>query len=353
MRHCKLQFAILSGIFLSGTPGFVVAADSPEAPLVGRKEPFCGAVGSGRFKVSMSASPKSLQAGDPILLTIRIEALGASTKPPERPNLANKPEYRKFQERFYIDNAQERPTPADGAWEFDFHLRPKSELVKEIPSLVIVYFRPGFTPPEKGYMTTTAPAIPVQVTSRAKVQTSEIQGQSTLQSAPDYLYQIITGPEVLKHESDAVFPNIWVLVLLSLAPPALSIGWFLFWKRRYPNQARMSRLRKSRAARQALLALIATDGATGQSREAARSVANVLTHYLQERLDLGDVQTGPADIAFHLSNKGISADLADRTLEIFRACDTVRFSPPHQQGVSLPVLRAETADLIVALESQP
>src|SRR5947209_4246770 len=94
-----------------------------EAPLVGRKEPFCGAVGSGRFKVSMSASPKSLQAGDPILLTTRIEAIGAWTKAPERPDLANKTEYRMFQERFYIDNAQARPTPADGAWQFDFRLR--------------------------------------------------------------------------------------------------------------------------------------------------------------------------------------------------------------------------------------
>jgi hypothetical protein len=350
MGNCK--FAILFW-FITGNSDVVLAADLLEAPLVGRKEPFCGAVGSGRFKVTTAANPKSVQAGDSILLTIRIEALSAWTKPPERPDLANKSEYRKFQERFYIDNAQERPTPAEGAWEFDFRLRPKSELVKEIPSLVIVYFRPGFTPPEKGYMATTSPAIPVQVTSRAKVQPSEIQGQSTPQSAPDYLYQITTGPEVLKHESDAVFPNVWTLVLLSLAPPVLCIGWFLLWKRRHPNQARMSRLRKSRAARQALLSLSAMNGASGQLREEARNVAKVLMGYLQERLDLRAIEPRPADIASHLTNKGVPADLVDRTAELFGACDMVRFSPSRQQGISPLALRHEAADLVLALESQP
>ena len=353
----------MCSLFLSGNSGTILGADSsgePEGPLVGRKEPFCGAVGSGRFKVGMSANPTSLQAGDPTLLTIRIEAVGRWVKAPERPDLVKKPEYRKFRERFYIENDQERSSPTLGKWEFDFRLRPKSEQVKEIPSLVIVYFRPGFMPPEKGYMATTAPVIPVQVTSRAKVQPSEIQGQSMTSAAPGQLYEIITGPGVLSRDDAVVFPNLWLPCLMTLAPPVFSIGWYLTWKRRNPTQARLRHLRKSRAARQALLALKGVDGAVGkpchdsnESKEEACGVARVLAGYLQERLDLDAVQPTPADITSHLTNKGIPVDLAARTAELFRACDTVRFSPPREQRISLPALRTEAAELVLVLESHP
>src|SRR6266851_5633970 len=183
---CNLRFAmILLTTFLAGSP--VLGADSPtgiEAPLVGRKEPFCGAVGSGRFEVRTRADPTSLQAGDLIHLTIQIQAVGKWMKAPERPDLSSKPEYAKFRQQFHIGDGEERASPDRGQWEFDFRLRPKSERVKEVPSLVIVYFRPGFTPPEKGYMTTAAPAIPLQVTSRAKVLPSEIRGTSSPSGAP-------------------------------------------------------------------------------------------------------------------------------------------------------------------------
>src|SRR5204862_5175400 len=92
---------------------------------------------------------------------------------------------------------------------------------------------------------------------------------------------------------------------------------------------------------------------TNESKDEAFDVSRVLAGYLQERLDLSAVQPTPADITSHLTNKGIPVDLAARTAEIFRACDTVRFSPPREQGISLPALRAEAAELVLALESQP
>src|SRR5262249_40138020 len=154
MENCKLYFAILLSAMLPSRSISVLGADSPmenesEAPLVGRKEPFCGAVGSGRFEVSTRANPKSVPAGDPILFTIHIQATGHWSKAPERPDLLSKAEYAKFRERFHFENGQERLSPDKGQWEFDYRLRPKSKKVSEIPSLAIVYFRPGFTPPEK------------------------------------------------------------------------------------------------------------------------------------------------------------------------------------------------------------
>jgi hypothetical protein len=359
---CNLQFAILLLVgFLATGSRYVLGADPPadaEAPLVGRKEPFCGAVGAGRFQVSTTASPKSVQAGDPINLTIRIQASGAWMRAPERPDLQHKPEYAKFRESFHIDNGSERLSSGEGKWEFDFVLRPKSEKVREIPSLVVVYYRPGFTPPEKGFMTTRAPAIPVQVSSRAKVQASEIRGQSASRATPDQLYEIITGPGVLAHEEPVVIPKAWVFILLALAPPVLSIGWYRVWRRWNPTQARLSRMRKSRAARQALQALKPTHHR--EPKEEAREAANVLAGYLQERLDLSATQPAPEEIAAHLLSKEIPVLLANRTADFFRECDAIRFGPPRQgssplrqQGIQLNGLQAEAAELVLALESQP
>ena len=118
----------------------------------------------------------------------------------------------------------------------------------------------------------TGQAIPVRVTSRARVQPSEILGQSRSTAAPDYLYEIITGPDVLRHDDSAVLPNGWLLCLLALAPLALSVSWYLAWKRRNPTQARLIRLRKSRAGRQALLALRAGSSPIGESKEEAKEL---------------------------------------------------------------------------------
>jgi hypothetical protein len=349
---CILQFAMVL-LTLFATVEVAFGRDSPEAeaPLVGRKEPFCGAVGSGRFQVSASAIPASVQAGDPISLTIHIQAAGTWKRAPERPDLQHKPEYAKWRERFHIENGPERLSSDEGKWEFDFWLRPKSDRISEIPSLVIVYYRPGFTPPEKGFMTTSAPAIPVQVSSRAKVQGSEIRGQSASRAAPDRLYQIITGPAVLAHQEPAIFPDAWLFVLLAAAPPALSIGWYLAWRRRNPTQARLIRLRKSRAARRALRVIQGVNNC--EPKEDAGKVADALAAYLEERLELNAAQPAPGDISAHLLVRGISTDLASRTANLFRECDAVRFSPPRQQGMELNRLRAEAAELVLALESQP
>jgi hypothetical protein len=349
---CILQFAMVL-LTLFATVEVAFGRDSPEAeaPIVGRKEPFCGAVGSGRFQVSASATPTSVQAGDPISLTIHIQAAGTWKRAPERPDLQHKHEYAKWRERFHIENGPERLSSAEGKWEFDFLLRPKSERVSEIPSLVIVYYRPGFTPPEKGFMTTRAPAIPVQVSSRARVQASEVRGQSASREAPDRLYQIITGPGVLAHQEPVIFPDAWLFALLAVAAPALTIGWYLAWRRRNPTQARLSRLRKSRATRQTLRAF--ERRSHREPREEACDLAEVLADYLDERLDLKAAQSSPAEIACQLRNRGIADELASRAAGLFGACDEICFSPPRQQGAELNRLRAEAAELVLALESQP
>jgi len=346
---CNLQFAILFLLFfpLSSLRTQAAEPDRPEAPLVGRQEPFCGAVGSGRFKVTTTGTPTELQAGDPIRLTIRIGSVGAWQRAPERPDLLRKLEYARFRENFHVANDAERLSPQQGKWEFDFLLRPKNERVREVPSLYIVYFRPGLTPPEKGYMTTSAPAIALQVRPRAKVEVNEIQGKNEPALPPDRLYQIVTGPEVLQRENKS-FPNGWLLLLLVVGPPALSVGWFVWYTRRNPDAARRHRLQKSRAGRQALQALHSLHAA--EPSEVAQRVAGIIAGYLRHRFNLETVMQ-PAALGTNHGTDKLSSDQRTRLAELLQKCDSIRYAPPpapsHQR------LTSEATELILDWESPP
>jgi hypothetical protein len=345
-------YAIIFFILLSfgSSPAPCIETQAAEAPLVGRKEPFCGAIGPGRFTVTTSATPTQVQAGDPISFTIRIEAIGSWQHAPLRPALKQKPEYSKFRQRFFVENGQERLSPEQGKWEFDYFLRPKNERVKLIPSLLIVYFRPGLTPAEKGYMTTDAPAISLQVTSRAKVEANEIQGKTERTQPPDRFYDIITGPIVMRNETKTL-PNTWVVILLVFCPPALSLGWYVGWRHYNPDAARRTRLQKSKAARQALRALQAVNGK--EPRHAARRVAELFEEYLRQRFELtqGPSASSPLNAVIQSGQDRLPTNLAAQAAELFRACDLIQYSPPPiPNGTDLT---EKAISLILDVESRP
>jgi hypothetical protein len=344
---CNLQFAFVFSLFIwpSSCSGQTAPKDGSEAPLVGRQEPFCGAVGSGRFKVRTTATPTELQAGDAIRFRVTIESVGSWQHAPERPDFQKKAEYARFRENFHMTNDGQRLSPEQGTWEFDYSLRAKNERVKEIPSLYIVYFRPGLTPPEKGYMTTSAPAIPLRVTPRFKVETNETQGKNELVQPPDHLYQIVTGPEVLQNENES-FLNGWVLLVLIVMPPTLSIGWVAWHARRNPDAARRIRLQKSRAGRQALQALDSLDAAS--SHGAARKVEEIVRGYLRHRFD---VDVLPSALEANHGSEKLSLNQRARLAELLQRCDAIRYAPvapPNDDG-----LAREAVGLILDWESQP
>ncbi len=210
--------------------------------------------------------------------------------------------------------------------------------MREIPSFYIVYFRPGLTPPEKGYMTTSAPAIALQVKARAKVEVNEIQGKTEPAQPPDRLYQIVTGLQVLQRENRS-FLHDWLLLLLVVVTPIVSIGWFAWYTRRNPDAARRRRLQKSRAGRQALQALESVNGV--EPSKTARKVAEVVEVYLCHRFNLESTNHG---------TDKLSSDQRTRLAELLGKCDSVRYAPPpapsHQR------LTSEATDLILDWESQ-
>ena len=323
--------------------------ENTDPPIIGRKEPFCGAVGSGKFQVTMRAAPVQLLAGEPILLTIRIQTLGSWQRAPSRPDLLRKSEYAKFRNRFHIENARERLSPDQGTWEFDYQLRPRNEKVTAIPSLMVVYFKPGLLPSEKGYMTTVASGIPLQVSPRPKVQASEVQGSTSVSGPPERIFQMVSGPAVLRQEKPPAPPSVWLLFLLTATPPAVCLVWYGLWRKLSPDAARLARQRRSLAAQQAFESL-SHGRANGAITEAVEA-GEILAVYLRHKTDLPSCQPTPAEVVRHLKEKGVSTALSLQVADFFRACDAARFMP--NTPTSVDNFRETAARLITCLESEP
>jgi hypothetical protein len=316
---------------------------SVEPPIVGRPENFGGAVGS--FTVTMHAAPTTLQAEDPLTLTVRITGTGRLDQV-ERPDLRRLP---KFAREFQIDNLSDRYLPNDQAREFDYRLRPRSALVKQIPRLPFVYFKPGFVPDYRGYQTTYAPAIPLTVKPRAVVQASQVQGPPSATTIPESVLRLADGPAVLRHEDSSILPAPWILSVLLLGPPLVSLLWYVRWRLGNPDAGHLARRRRSRAAQEALKALESLRK-TPPGDQAERA-EQIVTEYLHQRFDFRVLAPTPVEAARYLDGQGLPAIQVQEVASFFAACDTARFAP------GLPPLKetwsAAGRHLIHFLEDEP
>jgi hypothetical protein len=297
--------------------------EAVEPPIVHRPANFSGAIGS-HLEVTMRAEPRTLQAEDPLTLTVAIKGTGSLEKLP-RPDLRQLPDFAK---RFQIDNGGDRYLPREQTREFDYRLKPRSTGVRQIPPLPFVYFKPGVIPDYMGYQTALAPAILLTVKPRGVVAANEIQGDRPPLSLPDAVYQLTEGAAVLRAESPLAFPSPWLLAGLLLAPPVLCLVWYSAWRRAYPDAARVARQKRSRAAQHALKALGGLSKLTDE-QQAYRAEA-VLAEYLRERLDIAVALQPPVQVAAQLSQAGFATSLVREIAEFFAACTAARFAPGLQ-----------------------
>ncbi len=239
----------LAGLALTA-PVHVRADDEedPDAiPQVGRPTGIPFSEASGDFTIETRIDRESVQVEEPIVFVVRIMARGAFRKPPRRLPLAELP---RFQEGFYIEDL---PAPASlpaGQWELRYQLKPKSTAVTEVPSVPLAFFNPRFLSARQQFPVAWADPIPIKVQPRP-VFVTPIQ-------APEEAFQLATGPEVLARRTARrpwSLPGPLVLVLLFAAPPLVCLGWYLVWRRLYPDTARLARVRRSRAAQLALALL--------------------------------------------------------------------------------------------------
>jgi hypothetical protein len=316
-----------------------------EPPVAGQPEHFSGAVGS--YRVSTRATPTELEAGESLILTIRIAGSGPKSHLPARLDLRR---YALFKKRFVIEDIpkSDRYAKAENAWEFHYRLKPRWDGVNEVPALAFAFYRPGIVPRSKGFQTSYAPPIPLTIKPRYHLNAEQNKLNGVRRDAPDSVYRLATSDEVLGRKSGMPFAGAFSIVLILLAPPVACVLWCALWRKRYPDAARLARRRQSRAARQALSALRGAerDGLASQ----ATAVSTILAVYFRQRFDLAAREIVPAEVAACLIRAGLPPDAIAHTTALLRSCDAARFAPSPISGNGDIIGRAEK--LVVFLEAE-
>jgi hypothetical protein len=267
--------------------------------------------------VAWSVDRTSLREDETLTATLTVEG---ATNPQDviRPDLSK---LKPFADRFQVENA---PGP-----NFIYKLRPRNAEVNRLPTLEFWY--DSGVKIGNPFKKTTAKGIELTVTPAPKTQP-----QATPLLEPDRLFRIESTPEVLAKPWFEVGIVSWIgLFLLGILA---SIGWYVLWRRMYPDGARLAKLRRNRAMRRAVNAIARADG--------AEAVAAAVMGYLRSRCPLSAGCETPSDVAAALTTAGIPEAAA--VAEFLRRCDEARFAPTSDNAVSLA---DEARELLARLEA--
>lgn len=234
---------------------------------------------------------------------------------------------------FAVTNVPDPPRAAtDKAVRFNYKLRPQSRNVTQVPALKFYYFNPAAAP-DKRFPYTTAYSVPIRVTEPPVPPIIPL-------SEPDYLFEAARGPGVLRGPFE---PCRWAWGAAALFGPLVAAGWFLVWRRIFPDARRLAQMRRSRAARRALDAI----RKSGRAADPPAAVAGALLAYLRARFPLPESAVTPSEVAAALVESQVPSEAAERVADVFRGCDRARFAPPGDRGVALA---ADAEAAVVRLE---
>jgi len=326
-----LPIVVFCLLFILHPSPFILGQDIPIVGQPGRD--FFGAAGSG-VKVAWSVNTTEVLEDGEIVATLTIT--NASN-----PRKIIRPDLKKlaaFSDLFVItDNAD--PPVVDGTNEvrFSYRLRPRTRQTDQVPTLEFYYFNPAASV-GKQFKLTTARAIPITV----KAAPPKIPPSPMPLTEPDHLFAITTGQGLLSRGS--LFAEGWAWLVVVIAGPLLALGWYVAWRRVYPDAQRLAKIRRSRAARRALDAIRRASHTPDSSAVIAAAVLN----YLRARFPLPPGAVTPSEIGAALTELEVSPVDADPVAGFFRKCDAARFSSASDNGLSLV---ADAGALIARLEA--
>ncbi len=307
---CCFAFCLFPFVFLTanGQPAFFEP-----------KEDYYKAKGRS-VRVKWEVEPTTVQVSRNFSVTMVVT--GA-----QNPTEIVKPDLRKLKafDVFKVTDVSDPPRDAQAKEaRFAYKLAPRNTSVKEVPELKFHYFNPSAAPGAKQFPSTRAEAVEITVLEPPKVERPVVP-----LDAPEFLFHAATGPDVLG--SGPQVPCRWAWLAAGCFGPLAAFGWLLVWRRVYPDAARLARMRRSRAARRA------NDTIRKASRtpDPPATIANAVLGYLRARFPLPESAATPAEIAAALKEHRVPEEIAERTSDVFRACDRARFAPSGDNELAL------------------
>jgi hypothetical protein len=307
-------------------------------PQVGRPEKdFYGASGS-PVRVRFEADRVNLRKDESLTLTLIVSNLlnPQDVQPPKLNSLVD------FQRHFQIDAPSEENPIEKNERRFRYRLQPRSSGTIFIPRFIFRYYHPGF-----GQQPDSATWFPSARTDPIEIIVTEPEQKVVLpvpMLIPEFTETIETDLNNLK-ERPSWLSERWSWFAIILTPPILVIGGLVVWQWRYPDEARLARLRRNRAARQALDAM-------RRARSLPRSeqpivLVQEMKIYLCERFGISSRAGTPAEMEQALTEVGLPVTHQSSIGDFFRQCETSRFAP----AASNDRLAEVGESLIVQLES--
>lgn len=311
----------VSTSFFSREESFELRTDSVrfravDPPEHGRPPGYIGAVGQVRASARLATA--AARMGDPVLLTLRLEAVG-NVKLMPRPVLTLPWAVVALgDERVTVDSTAAR---VHGAKEFDWLLTPRQAGRLRVPAMRYPYFDPE----RASYDVAATDSLVLEV-SAAALATSD--------STPVERLGIRTSLGAERAPPLASQPWFWAVVVLAPAPAAI-------------RQLRARRRRRARR-RPALHRLRALDGA---SEANVRQVRRAFLDTLTERV--AAVAGGPtsAPLARVLRHAGVTDATSDRAASLLAELDVASFAgaapaPADIVKRALAVARAVDAEAV-------
>ena len=295
-------------------------------PDEGKPPGFSGAVGEYTF--DMKAQPRSLTAGDPITITMRLTGRG-NVDAITAPALDLGADFKLYDSRLAKKELNDSRTYG---WKvFEQVVIPVNDETEAIPPVRFSYFHPE----KESYQTIERGPFELEIHPNTAALTRVVQAAPGLAGDGSAQVEVIDEDIVyLKSE-----PGGWIeaarapwfrrtmFVAPQFAPPVLVLAVALLVRRRRSlaaDQARFRRLRSSRTGtsglRQVQAALEAKDNPAF-----FEALWNALAAYFGDRLNLAPGEVSQDAVAKSFSRSGMDEEGVQRIRQVFDLCEQARF----------------------------
>jgi len=294
-------------------------------PNEGRPANFSGLVG--RFRIEADASPREVNVGDPITLTIRVKGsdyLAGVELPPlqDQPGLAK---------HFKIPREMASGKMEGNAKTFTQTVRAMDSNITEIPPIELSYFDS-----ESGrYQVARSDAIPLTVRATRVITAEDAEGReperirNQLTAWQEGIAHNYEDAEVLVNQ--AYGPGTWFQspgwFATVAAPPiayaALAIG--LLIRRRRDANPELRRIRRAYATFAAQLKDL-QDAAAGDGKRVPGAVLEALRAYLGSKLGMTAAALTYQDVKDLLARRGVTTAALAELQRVFDACEAYQYA---------------------------
>lgn len=342
------------GLFRSGRE-IVLQSDSVEIqvrplPTAGKPDNFAGVVGT--FTLESSVDTATLDAGDPVTLTVRLSGTGNLKGVPD-PDLSTLDGFRIY-ESSSNGNTTHRDDRIVGEKVWEFVLVPTSGGDVEIPPV-----RMGvFDPEQEAYVQLATEPIPLDVSATALDEALAQGGDVQLAKERVRLRQRdirwvkpANGP--LRRASASPFTA--PLFLLAHSLPVFAFAASALYRRHRDRlRSDVAYARRRGAARTALKRIQGAKPSldAGNPEPVFAELSGALRGYVADMLELAAANLDEAEVRRGLGEGGVPPEGVDELFRMLESCDTARFSPIGSDPAAARRLLDEGSAWIRAVEKR-